>query len=168
MLIIFSYMCVYIVGIYVFILCVCLVFVKAEEGIKFPGAAVTDGCEPCGFWKLNLGPLKSSQCSWQLSHLSSPMASYFCLLCYLGSRAVRVKQTWVKKTALSRLVTSLIMMRKLKCQSGHCKFNYRRCFALIKNLGSPITGGCLHQRCGVSLPFPLRLFLIHSLDSAQG
>ena len=29
------------------------------EGVRFPGAGVTDSCEPpCGCWELNLGPLE--------------------------------------------------------------------------------------------------------------
>ena len=36
-----------------------LVFTEASEGVRFPGAAVTDGCEQtCGCWESNLGPLE--------------------------------------------------------------------------------------------------------------
>lgn len=35
-----------------------------EECIGFPGIGVTEGCKPpYGGWELNLGPLKSSQCT---------------------------------------------------------------------------------------------------------
>lgn len=36
-----------------------LLFLEARKGAKSPGTGVTDVCElPCGFWKLNPGPLK--------------------------------------------------------------------------------------------------------------
>ena len=32
---------------------------KSEDGVKYPGTGVTDGCEPLyGCWESNLGPLK--------------------------------------------------------------------------------------------------------------
>lgn len=54
--------------------CVCLVPRRSEEG-GFPETGVT---APCGCWKLNWNFCKSGNCSWLLSHLSSPRHSYFC------------------------------------------------------------------------------------------
>jgi hypothetical protein len=42
------------------------------RGIVSPGAGVTGGCELPGDWEQNLGPLKSTACSWPLNHLSNP------------------------------------------------------------------------------------------------
>lgn len=40
---------------------------KTKEGIRSPGAGVTEGCEPpCGCWEQNLGLLES-KCSQRLS-----------------------------------------------------------------------------------------------------
>lgn len=39
-----------------------------KRGTGSPETGVTNGCEPCGCWKLNQGPLEDSQ---PLSHLSS-------------------------------------------------------------------------------------------------
>lgn len=42
--------------------CMCTVCVQylweTEEGVWFPGTAITDSCDrPCGFWELTLGTL---------------------------------------------------------------------------------------------------------------
>lgn len=52
--------------VWLFCPCVCLCATvcprRIGEGIWYPGAEFTDGCElPCEFWKLNLGPLKDQQ-----------------------------------------------------------------------------------------------------------
>ena len=50
-----------------------------EEGIRFPGTRVTDGCEPSrGYWELNPGSPEEQLTAGALkppSHLSSPRAS---------------------------------------------------------------------------------------------
>lgn len=40
----------------------CMFSQKSEEGVRFPGAAVTGGCElPMWVWELNLGPLEKQE-----------------------------------------------------------------------------------------------------------
>lgn len=46
----------------------CFIYMDVCEGVRSPGAGVTDRCElPRGLWKLSPGPQKSSQCSYLLS-----------------------------------------------------------------------------------------------------
>lgn len=33
--------------------------VRLYEGNRSPATEVSEGCEPCGFWELNPGPLKN-------------------------------------------------------------------------------------------------------------
>lgn len=75
-------------------------------------------CElPNGCWKLNLGPLKSSQCSdsWAIC----PAPWYLIFICF-AIKAVRMK--WTKRgrhweNSSDRFVMALLMKRTLKLQS---------------------------------------------------
>ena len=45
--------------IYLFIMFVFCLHVCLHEVVRYPETGVTDSCElPCGYWELNLGPLK--------------------------------------------------------------------------------------------------------------
>jgi hypothetical protein len=57
---------------------------KPEEGIRFPGFGVTDGCELlCGFWELNLGAVEEHPNAlncWATSlSLQAPILILLCL-----------------------------------------------------------------------------------------
>jgi hypothetical protein len=75
------YVCMY-VCMYVYAMCACLV----PSEVRSPGSGIREGCEPCGCWESNLGPLQepwvllTTEPSLVLLHLWSysffPFASF--------------------------------------------------------------------------------------------
>jgi hypothetical protein len=73
--------------------CVCVthIFTVPKDSIGFPGAGITDSCEPpCGCWESNQVLCKGNQCCWPLSSLSNLRTDLSLSLCLSVSLSLSV------------------------------------------------------------------------------